>query len=191
MKATLKKIVKISISLILIFWVINTAKNIYLYFTYEHGNLALVRVEGKPGEIEGRWRGVIDSWTHIDDRRHIKEYIFNSDGTGIYYTKTYSKRITGKSSKTYSWGAILPFDKKDYYEHSYKILIDSLYITFLPDTNAFWYGQDTAYTLYKISNDSLYIDIRQEEDRYTAKPIWLYWDTEKFAFKKMFIPYLY
>jgi hypothetical protein len=192
MKAIIKKIVKITLSLILIFYVINIAKNFYLYLTYEHGNLALIKVEGQPDEIEGRWKGIIDSWTHLEDRRHIKEYIFNSDGTGIYHTTTYTKRITGKSSELYSWGAIFPFDKSDYSENQYKVLIDSLYIMFLPDTNAYWYYRnDTAYSLYKISNDSLYIDISKEEDRYTAKPTWLYWDTEKLAFKKLFIPYLY
>jgi len=41
MKKTFKKIVKITISIILIFYVINIAKNFYLYFTYKHGSQAV------------------------------------------------------------------------------------------------------------------------------------------------------
>ena len=190
MKTKIKKIVKIILTLILIFYVINTAKNFYLYFTYKHDSLAWIKIEGQPDEIEGRWKGIFDFWEGGHDVRHIEEYIFNSDGTGIYHTKSYQKRINGKYPEVYSWGSILPLDKRDYIEHQYRVSIDSLYILFLPDSNTYW--KETIYFKYKISNDSLYVDQHGlEYHRYTTKPCWTNHYNEKIDFIKLLFPYGY
>jgi hypothetical protein len=191
MKTIVKKIVKIILTLILIFYVINVAKNFYLYFTYKHGDLALIKVEGQPNEIEGRWKGISDHWHGADEMRLINEFNFNSDSTGIYHEKTYSRRINGKSSEVYSWRSILPFDKNAYIETQYRVFIDSLYITLFPDSNTYW--KDTVYTKYKISNDSLYIDQCVPEDhRYTEEPCWTHPLSYKILdYKELFIPYIY
>ena len=189
MKATLIKIVKITLSIIVIFYVINVAKNFYLYFTYEHGNAVYVRVEGQPDEIKGKWKVEFDSWGHGIDIRQNVDFNVNSDSTGTFYYKDYSTRITGKSSETYSWGAIFPFDKDACYEYQCKVLIDSLYIMYLTDSRG--YLQDTLYSKYKISNDSLYIDSWVRHGRYTEKPSCLNSHSKKLAFFDLFIPYLY
>jgi hypothetical protein len=168
--------------------VINIAKNFYLYFTYKHGSQALIKVEGQPDEIEGRWKANFDSFGDGFDVRHIVDFKVNSDSTGIYYEKNYSTRVTGKNTEPYSWGAIFPFDKNDFYEYQYKVFIDSLYIMHLPDSNTRF--QDTLYSKYKISNDSLYIGGISFR-RYTEKPSWSNPHSGIITFFDMFIPYLY
>ena len=129
MKVSVKKLVKTTFIIILLFVVISILKNIYLYNVYEHGNQALTKVDGQPGKIEGKWKGIFDTWQHGKDERHIFEYNFTSDNTGYFYYKFYYNRINNKQSDTYSWKALLPFTEDDFKEYQSVVFIDSLYIS--------------------------------------------------------------
>lgn len=188
MKAIFKKTVIIVLSIILTFWIVSATKNIYLYFNYERGNEALIKIEGQPNEIIGKWKGTFDTYQCGMDERHILEYHFISDSTGIHTYKFYSKKINGRIAYDYSWEAILPFDKNESREYQYKVFIDSLYIIHFPDSNSFW--QDTVYAQYKISNDSLYIDSKKQDYRYTTEPVWgMMFSEENIDFIRVFNMY--
>jgi len=149
----------------------------------------LIKTEGHPGKIEGKWKGVFNTWEHGKDERHIIEYNFDSDSTGIFnYTFLY-KRIDNKQSDTYSWKALLPFDKNDLREYHSKVLIDSIYIIHIPDSYSLW--QDTVYAQYKINKDSLFIDRIKQDYPYTTQPVWGLEYSEKVSLKKLIFPFYY
>ncbi len=152
------------------FIIIILLKNIYLYQTYEHGNIAFIKSEGEKDKLKGKWEVTVDTWEHSVDERHVIRYNLNSDSTGIFYYDHYLNKSNGKSAKLYSWSSILPFDSKNYQTYETDIIIDSLYITYLPSEKSFW--QDTVYSKYKLVSESLYIDRNKYNNHYDDEPKW-------------------
>lgn len=139
-------------------------KNIYLYYSYEHGNVALLR------NNQDDWFGVFDTWEHGIDERHVLKYEFNSDSSGFFYYEYYPVRSNGKRSSLYSWSSLLPFGDEHLKRYKTKILIDSSYILYLPGENSFW--SDSMYSKYEVKSDSLFVDRNRKKYRYNEEPIW-------------------
>jgi|GEM_PF-4358000 len=186
MKITLKGILRTLFIVIILFIVITLLKNIYLYNVYEHGNKVLIKIEGTPGKIEGRWKGIFDTWEHGKDERHILEYHFSPDCTGIFMYKFLFKRVDNNQSNTYSWKSLLPFDENAQRKYQAKVFIDSMFIVHVPDSNSLW--RDTVYARYKIRNDSLFIDRRKQNYPYSSDPVWGLEYSGKVPLKKLIIP---
>lgn len=139
-------------------------KNFYLYSTYEHGNVALLKNK------EGDWVGVFDTWEHGIDERHVLKYEFNSDSSGFFYYEYYPVKVNGKRSSLYSWNSLLPFSEEHLKRYKTKVVMDSCYILYLPSENSLW--PDSLYSKYEVRSDSLFIDRKRRKYRYNEEPIW-------------------
>ena len=59
------------------FIIIILLKNIYLYQTYEHGNIAFIKSEGEKDKLKGKWEVTVDTWEDSVDERHVVRYNLN------------------------------------------------------------------------------------------------------------------
>jgi hypothetical protein len=179
-----KRLIHIVVVLLFSVIIIALLKNIYLYQSYEHGNVAFIKSKGERGKLKGIWEITIDTWEHGVDERHVMRYNFTTDSTGIFYYDYYINKSNGRSAKLFSWSSILPFDSKDYKAYISNIIVDSLYIAYLPTEESFW--QDTVYAKYKLVPDSLFIDSNKYRRHYTDNPKWEFQYSHKPDFYKMF-----
>lgn len=142
-------------------------KNTILYFTYKHGEYSFHKISPDQNE----WMREIEIHPDLRDAKYIERYKFLSDDTGKYYSTWIGKKINGEQAKTYSFSALLPYDvdSAKYYESV--ILIDSMYIIYLPSEQSY-NDKDTLYSKYLIRNDSLYVDGNRYNHKYSSTPTW-------------------
>ena len=146
------------------FIVILLLRNIYLFYTYEHGNNSCIKIEGTKNVLKGRWFGVFDTWEHMVDERHVFKYDFDTDTSGYFYYEYYSNKIDGEPSDVYSWRSLLPYDNKEFKSYSSKVVVDSIYIVYLSGGDSFW--RDPVYSKYRLVSDSLYVDTKKYNHPY-------------------------
>ena len=164
---TMKKWVKILFIILLAIWIIPSIKNTYLYFTYHHSNNALIRIEFNENSIQRRWVGLFDYFPCGIDTRIILTITFNSDSTGVYESQIFSKRVVGSYPEPYSWTALFPYDKNESFTEKHNIILNKNYFFYTKEydvhksTDKFI---ETNYFLYKISDDTLYIEYWPEKE---------------------------
>lgn len=158
----MKRIVKILLFVVLTWLCLINLRNLYLYFSYSHGQSALLK------EAEHKWRGVFETWFHGVDEKHELEISLNGSDLGTFVYKYYTKKIGASSANTYSWTALLPYEKPEVYTCS--VSLDSVFIVFYPGEQSLW--SDTVYAKYRLSADSLFIDRHPQGTRYESLPDW-------------------
>ncbi|MBK7630250.1 MAG: hypothetical protein IPJ23_06075 [Ignavibacteriales bacterium] len=162
----MKKVIKISILFFFILWLIPVIKNIYLYFNYNHFNNALLKVKDDNPMTIGKWEGKYDPLIDSFDTRQILTIYHYKDSTGLFVIKELPYRINKSIAELYSWTSLLPFDDKRANFYKYKINVKKDYFYYIIKIKSD-YGiihQDTIYNVYKISNDSLYINHIELDD---------------------------
>ncbi len=146
-KENMKWYFKMLIVILAVFLLAPLLKNIYLYYSYHHGDKALVN-DGHT------WNGIFDiHHDGLDTHVELKLKLFN-DTSGFLTFVAFGKKNDGEKAETYSWRSLLSYQKKSTDTIKLNVRLDSIYM----------YGtkqiKDYPFefcSIYKISNDSMYI----------------------------------
>ena len=169
MKRTIRILWRV-VTLISVLIVLRLLVNVYLYFTYEHGNIALTRADKENTTLKGRWKVVYDTFEHGYDERHHLRYDFDTDSTGIFYYDYYNKRIHGEQSETYSILAVLPYSEGSADSYKTRVRVEPGYLVHIPGEKSPW--PDTVFVKYELHGDSLFVDRQRRNYRYRDAPKW-------------------
>ncbi len=176
----MKILIKYVVILILLIICLSILKNICLFFEYHHNTQHLSYRECTKADIKV-YEGIVDSYEGGYDARTYFKIAFVVNNNGYIYSKSFSKKIDGSVSNSYSFHSLLPYDKNEYLETIKKISKQDEYLLIYDDSDS-----DTIYRKYKVVDEKLFLDKKTQYKKYNDNPEWGFIFNSKPDFLDMF-----
>ena len=166
----LKKNTKWLITVLLVVLISPSAKNLYLYFYYQHVPGELTKIKGNSNDLTGLWHRTLDTYECGLEERHVFDYEFFPDSSGVLQYTFIANKLNGHNVEVYSWSSLLPFKEKESSSYIIPFRVGTKYLTLLPGENPLF--RQPSYTRYKFENGTLFIDTIIDTCQYSEKPFW-------------------